>query len=162
MFIADFHIHSKYSRATSKDCVPELLELWARRKGLSLIGTGDFTHPAWREELKEKLVPAEEGLYRLKEEFCREDKIAGADFSPRFILSSEISSIYKKNGKVRKVHNVILLPGLEQAELEILLHHVREPRAAVDAPWENPVHPSEASRLSELGVSDIQIEEENR
>ncbi len=116
MFIADFHIHSKYSRATSKDCVPELLELWARRKGLSLIGTGDFTHPAWREELKEKLVPAEEGLYRLKEEFCREDKIAGADFSPRFILSSEISSIYKKNGKVRKVHNVILLPGLEQAE----------------------------------------------
>jgi uncharacterized protein (TIGR00375 family) len=116
MFIADFHIHSNYSRATSKDCVPELLELWARRKGLDLIGTGDFTHPAWREELKEKLVPAEDGLYTLKKEFRKEGAIANADFSPRFILSSEISSIYKKNGKVRKVHNLILLPRLEDAE----------------------------------------------
>ena len=68
MFTADFHIHSRYSRATSRDCVPEMLELWARRKGLELIGTGDFTHPAWREELRDKLLPAEEGLYRLKEE----------------------------------------------------------------------------------------------
>lgn len=53
MFIADFHIHSEYSRATSRECVPEALELWARRKGLGLIGTGDFSHPAWREELRE-------------------------------------------------------------------------------------------------------------
>lgn len=58
MFIADFHIHSKYSRATSRDCVPEMLELWARRKGIDVVGTADFTHPAWREELKEKLVPS--------------------------------------------------------------------------------------------------------
>lgn len=116
MFIADFHIHSKYSRATSKECVPELLELWARKKGLNLIGTGDFTHPAWREELKEKLVPSEDGLYMLKKEFQKEDAIVNADFRPRFILSSEISSIYKKNGKVRKVHNLILLPCLEDAE----------------------------------------------
>ena len=116
MFIADFHIHSKYSRATSKECIPELLELWARRKGLDLIGTGDFTHPAWREELKDKLVPSEDGLYVLKKEFHREEAIPNADFNPRFILSSEISSIYKKNGKVRKVHNVILLPRLEDAE----------------------------------------------
>ncbi|WP_222927527.1 endonuclease Q family protein [Biomaibacter acetigenes] len=57
MFIADFHIHSKYSRATSRECNPEMLEIWARRKGIGVIGTGDFTHPAWREELKEKLVP---------------------------------------------------------------------------------------------------------
>ena len=116
MFIADFHIHSRYSRATSRDCVPELLELWARRKGLGLIGTGDFTHPAWREELREKLVPAEEGLYTLKDEFRREEDAAYSALRPRFLVSGEISSIYKKNGKVRKVHNVILLPGLEAAE----------------------------------------------
>ncbi len=116
MFIADLHIHSKYSRATSKDCVPEMLELWARRKGLDLIGTGDFTHPAWREELSQKLEPAEEGLYRLKNELQIKEKIGGREIEPRFILSGEISSIYKKNGKVRKVHNVILLPSLEAAE----------------------------------------------
>jgi uncharacterized protein (TIGR00375 family) len=116
MFIADFHIHSKYSRATSRECIPEMLELWARRKGLELIGTGDFTHPAWREELKEKLAPGEEGLYTLKDDFRRESNIAGSNVKPRFMVSGEISSIYKKNGKVRKVHNLILLPGLEEAE----------------------------------------------
>ncbi|MCL2509197.1 MAG: UvrD-helicase domain-containing protein [Oscillospiraceae bacterium] len=116
MFIADFHIHSKYSRATSKDCVPEILDLWARRKGLNLIGTGDFTHAAWREELKEKLSLSEEGLYILKESFHQKDHLDSKDFQPRFIVSGEISSIYKKNGKVRKVHNLILLPSLETAE----------------------------------------------
>ncbi|MEA4847969.1 MAG: UvrD-helicase domain-containing protein [Clostridiaceae bacterium] len=116
MFIADLHIHSKYSRATSRECVPEMLELWARRKGLDLIGTGDFTHPAWREELKEKLVPSEEGLYTLKEDFRKPEDIAGGGSKPRFLMSGEISSIYKKNGKVRKIHNLILLPSLEAAE----------------------------------------------
>nr|WP_092074628.1 UvrD-helicase domain-containing protein [Dendrosporobacter quercicolus]NSL47588.1 UvrD-helicase domain-containing protein [Dendrosporobacter quercicolus DSM 1736]SDN06078.1 TIGR00375 family protein [Dendrosporobacter quercicolus] len=116
MFIADFHIHSKYSRATSKECVAEVLDFWARRKGIQVLGTGDFTHPAWREELKEKLIPAGEGLYALKAEFRREGKVAGTAFTPQFIVSGEISSIYKKNGRVRKVHNLILLPGLEQAE----------------------------------------------
>lgn len=116
MFIADFHIHSKYSRATSRECVPEILELWARRKGLDLIGTGDFTHALWREELKEKLVPAEDGLYALKDEYRLPDEQANAPGRPRFLVTGEISSIYKKNGKVRKVHNLILLPGLEAAE----------------------------------------------
>ena len=116
MFVADFHIHSRYSRATSKDCVPEMLELWARRKGLGLLGTGDFTHPAWREELREKLVPAEDGLYTLKDEFRRESDTAGTLPKPRFLVSGEISSIYKKDGKVRKIHNLILLPSLESAE----------------------------------------------
>ncbi len=116
MFIADFHIHSKYSRATSKDCVPKVLDLWARRKGLGLIGTGDFTHPAWRQELQEKLTPAEDGLYMLKRELRQPGDVAGPGLEPRFILSAEISSIYKKNGRVRKVHNLILLPSLEAAE----------------------------------------------
>lgn len=116
MVIADLHIHSKFSRATSRDSVPEALDLWARKKGIGLIGTGDFTHPAWREELREKLSPAEDGLYRLKEEYRQSDSTAGEPVSPRFVLTGEISSIYKKNGKTRKVHNVILLPGMEAAE----------------------------------------------
>jgi uncharacterized protein (TIGR00375 family) len=116
MFIADLHIHSKYSRATSSQCVPEVLELWARRKGLHLLGTGDFTHPKWREELREKLVPAEEGLYRLTEDARISEDNAYAGNEVRFIVSGEISCIYKKNGRVRKVHSVILLPGLEYAK----------------------------------------------
>ena len=114
--IADLHIHSRYSRATSKQGTPEYLDLWARKKGISILGTGDFTHPAWREELKEKLVSAEEGLYCLKQDFLLEESSSYGSQAPRFVLSGEISSIYKKNGKVRKVHNVILLPGLEDAE----------------------------------------------
>lgn len=114
--IADLHIHSRYSRATSKEGTPEILELWARKKGITLLGTGDFTHPVWREELKEKLTPAEGGVYKLKEEYILEDSEKYGGRQPRFVVSGEISSIYKKNGKVRKVHNVILLPGLEAAE----------------------------------------------
>lgn len=114
--IADLHIHSRYSRATSKEGTPEILELWARKKGITLLGTGDFTHPVWREELKEKLTPAEGGVYKLKKEYILEDSEKYGGRQPRFVVSGEISSIYKKNGKVRKVHNVILLPGLEAAE----------------------------------------------
>lgn len=115
-YIGDLHIHSRYSRATSKDCTPEHLDLWARRKGLHIVGTGDFTHPAWREELKEKLEPAEDGLYVLKDGYrIKEDPVPGGKI-PRFVVTGEISSIYKKNGKTRKVHSLILLPGLEDAE----------------------------------------------
>lgn len=114
--IADFHIHSRYARATSSQCVPEMLDFWARRKGLDLIGTGDFTHPAWREELRQKLIPAEDGLYRLKDEYRQNAFSAAERASVRFILSGEISSIYKKAEKVRKVHNVILLPSLFAAD----------------------------------------------
>ena len=109
--IADLHIHSRFSMATSKEGTPENLDFWARKKGISLIGTGDFTHPVWREELKERLVSEGNGLYRLKEE---SRKFPGE--GTRFVVSGEISSIYKKNGKTRKVHNVILLPGLEAAD----------------------------------------------
>ena len=117
MYIADLHIHSRYSRATSRDCTPEYLDLWARRKGIQIVGTGDFTHPAWREELREKLEPAEDGLYVLKEGYRIQDSTAAATMQPRFVVTGEISSIYKKKDKVRKVHSLILLPGLEDAEI---------------------------------------------
>ena len=68
MYIADLHIHSRFSRATSREGDLPHLDWWARRKGIGLVGTGDFTHPAWRAELREALVPAEEGLYRLRED----------------------------------------------------------------------------------------------
>ena len=116
LFIADLHIHSRYSRATSREGDPEHLEMWARRKGIGLLGTGDFTHPAWRKELKEKLVPAEEGFYTLRRELCLDSGLSSPADAPRFVVSGEISSIYKKNGRVRKVHNVILLSGLEEAD----------------------------------------------
>lgn len=117
MYIADLHIHSRYSRATSRDCTPEYLDLWARRKGIQIVGSGDFTHPAWREELKEKLEPAEEGLYTLKKEYRIEDDTVGDVMQPRFVITGEISSIYKKYDRVRKVHSLILLPGLEAADI---------------------------------------------
>ena len=82
--IADLHIHSRYSMATSKLGTPEYLDLWARKKGISLVGTGDFTHPAWREELKEKLVPAESGLYRLRDEYVLEPTFHRHSFPVKF------------------------------------------------------------------------------
>ena len=114
--IADLHIHSRFSMATSKECTPENLDFWARKKGISLIGTGDFTHPVWREELKERLVSEGNGLYRLRDEYVKEESRKFPGEGTRFVVSGEISSIYKKNGKTRKVHNVILLPSLEAAD----------------------------------------------
>jgi uncharacterized protein (TIGR00375 family) len=118
-FIADFHIHSHYSIATSKNLRPEYLDYWARLKGIQVVGTGDFTHPGWLKEMKEKLEPAEPGLFKLKDEY-KKDLFFKAPNTPdsgvRFILTSEISSIYKKYDKVRKVHNVILAPDFETVE----------------------------------------------
>ena len=119
--IADLHIHSRYSMATSKEGNLPTLELWASKKGIRLVGTGDFTHPAWRQEMWECLEEAEEGLYCLKEEYIKEEAQslpgeAGKNSPVHFVISGELSSIYKKNGKTRKVHNVILLPGLAEAE----------------------------------------------
>ena len=114
--IADLHIHSRFSMATSREGTPENLDFWARKKGISLIGTGDFTHPVWREELKERLVTEGNGLYRLRDEYVKEESRKFPGKGTRFVVSGEISSIYKKNGKTRKVHNVILLPSLEAAD----------------------------------------------
>ena len=102
--------------ATSKEGTPENLDFWARKKGISLIGTGDFTHPVWREELKERLVSEGNGLYRLRDAYVKEESRKFPGEGTRFVVSGEISSIYKKNGKTRKVHNVILLPSLEAAD----------------------------------------------
>ena len=114
--IADLHIHSRFSMATSKEGTPENLDFWARKKGISLIGTGDFTHPVWRGELKERLVSEGNGLYRLRDAYVKEESRKFPGEGTRFVVSGEISSIYKKNGKTRKVHNVILLPSLEAAD----------------------------------------------
>ena len=114
-FIADLHIHSHFSRATSKTLDPEHLALWAQKKGISVVGTGDFTHPGWVSELKDKLVEAENGLFKLRPDL---QKTVDAEVPPscpgpvHFLLSGEISCIYKKNGKTRKVHHLILMPDM--------------------------------------------------
>ena len=105
-FIADFHIHSKYSRATSKDMDLEALDKWAKIKGIKVLGTGDFTHPEWLKNLKEKLEPAEPGLFKLKKN----------DKGTRFILTAEISCIYSKNNRVRKIHIIVFAPSFEAVE----------------------------------------------
>lgn len=118
-FYADFHIHSKYSRATSKDLNFEALYLWAQLKGIQVVATGDFLHPAWLKEIKTKLEPAEQGLFRLKKEFVKkvEPQVpVSCHGEVRFILSVEISNIYKRLEAVRKVHNVVLAPSIEVAE----------------------------------------------
>jgi DNA helicase-2/ATP-dependent DNA helicase PcrA len=129
-FYADLHVHSRYSRATSKDCDLEHLALWARKKGLAVVATGDFTHPGWMAELRAKLVPAEPGLFRLKPEIEREvdgwlpepggaaagAAGAAAPDAVRFLLSVEISTIYKEGEKTRKVHHLIYVPEFEAAD----------------------------------------------
>ncbi len=118
-FYADVHIHSHYSRATSKNLNLEYLHLWAQLKGINVVGTGDFVHPLWLKELKQKLVPAEPGFFKLKEELAASlerqlpVKCTG---EVRFLLSCEISNIYKRMDKVRKVHNLIFAPSFEAAE----------------------------------------------
>jgi len=115
-FIADFHIHSHFSRATSRSLVPEDLFIWAQKKGITVIGTGDFTHAGWLSELEEKLEPAENGLYHLKPELQKAlaERVPRSCTSPvRFVLSGEISCIYKRGGRTRKVHDLILMPDFE-------------------------------------------------
>lgn len=117
-YYADLHVHSHHSRATSPGCTPEGLCRWAQLKGVGVCGTGDCTHPAWLAELREKFVEDGSGLYRLRPEIRSQ---ASADVPEacradvRFIVTGEISSIYARDGKTRKVHSVIVLPSLEAA-----------------------------------------------
>ncbi len=105
-FYADLHIHSKYSRATSKNSTLEELTAQAQKKGITMLGTGDFTHPAWFKEIREKLEPAGPGAYKLK----------GTTSPVRFVLSVEISTIYKKGEKTRKIHHIVFMPDINAAE----------------------------------------------
>jgi len=115
-FIADLHLHSRYSRATSRDFSPESTWRWAQLKGISVIGTGDFTHPQWLKELREKLKPEGNGLFSLKRALRTSDVPDSCRADVFFLLSSEISCIYSKGGKVRKIHSIVLAPGFRDAE----------------------------------------------
>ena len=115
-FIADLHIHSKYSRATAKNLDLEHLYIWAQKKGITVVGTGDFTHPEWFAELNAKLDPAEPGLFRLKPDIEKtlNDSVPASCQAPvRFVLSCEISNIYKKADRTRKNHNLVFFPDLD-------------------------------------------------
>ena len=105
-FIADLHIHSRYSRATSRDMEVDTLAVWAKRKGIKLMGTGDFTHPLYLLELKSKLIPSGGGLYTLKTD----------PEGTRFMLTTEVSNMYTQGGKGRRIHTLIFAPSLETAE----------------------------------------------
>ena len=117
-FYADLHIHSKHSRATSRDCDLEHLAWWALRKGVGVVGTGDFTHPVWFETLRSSLVPAEPGLYRLSGDVERAvvRRLPASCHGPvRFLLSVEIATIYKRAERTRKLHHLVYMPDLDAA-----------------------------------------------
>lgn len=105
--ITDWHLHSKYSRACSKDLTLENNALWCKKKGVNILGTSDFTHPAWFKDIKEKLVEAEPGMYRLK---------TGDHDEMRYMMTTEVSQIYKKNDQARRIHNIIMAPSIESVE----------------------------------------------
>ncbi len=115
---ADLHVHSRYSRATSPACTPEGLFRHAQLKGVGLVGTGDCTHPGWLSELSEKLIPDAPGLYALRPELraaAAADVPEACRAPVRFMITGEISSIYSRGGRVRKVHSLVWLPSLEAA-----------------------------------------------
>jgi uncharacterized protein (TIGR00375 family) len=105
-FISDLHIHSRYSRATSRDMELETLATWGKKKGITLLGTGDFTHPTYFAEIRSKLEPCEEGIYVLKR----------GERETKFMLTAEVSNIFSQGGKVRKVHTLIFAPSLSAVE----------------------------------------------
>ena len=117
-FTIDVHLHSRFARATSRDLNPSNLHKWSALKGVDVVGTGDYTHPEWFAELSEQLEPAEEGLYQLKaawREVVEQELPERCRREVRFMLSVEISTIYKKGDKTRKIHHVVILPTLESA-----------------------------------------------
>ena len=96
-FVADFHIHSRYSRACSKDLSVNELAKWAKLKGIGLLGTGDFTHPLWLQELEDALRPTGRGVFEAH----------GA----HFILTAEINTLFYKRGKAHNIHHVLFAPS---------------------------------------------------
>jgi DNA helicase II / ATP-dependent DNA helicase PcrA len=151
-FYADLHIHSKFSRACSRDCDLEHLAWWAGRKGIGVVGTGDFTHPAWREELGAKLVPDAPGLFRLRPELERavHETLPPACRTPvRFLLSSEISTIYKRDDRTRKVHHLLYASSLEAVD-EITRQLLRVGNLASDG---RPILGLDSRNLLEITLS---------
>jgi len=117
--IADLHVHSHFSRATSPNLTFEHLTRWAQLKGIQVVGTGDIAHPGWLQEMKQKLEPAEEGLFRLKPDDAAavQAQVPPACQGPvRFMLAGEISNIYKRGDKTRKIHNLVFAPSFEALE----------------------------------------------
>jgi DNA helicase-2/ATP-dependent DNA helicase PcrA len=119
--IVDLHIHSRFARACSKNLTLPNLVAWGRAKGIDVLATSDFTHPAWFAEISEKLEPAEPGLFRLRAQYAAEDGEGNYERAPappqgrdvRFVLSTEVSCIYKKDGKTRRIHLLVFMPRLE-------------------------------------------------
>lgn len=119
-YIADLHIHSHFSRATAKNLNIENIYIAAQLKGIKVVGSGDFTHPGWFSEIKKKLIPAEEGLFRLKDHIaktCDKEVPLICRAGVRFLLTAEISNIYKKRDKIRKNHNIVFLPTIKDVSL---------------------------------------------
>ena len=118
--IADLHLHSRYSIATGKEADLEHLDLWGRYKGVQVVGTGDCTHPEWLKEMAARLEPAAPGVYELKPGAALPLNLPGPYWervpAVRFVITGEVSAIYKKGGRVRKVHLLLFLPGLEAAQ----------------------------------------------
>ncbi len=131
--VADLHVHSHYSYATSRNLTLEGLARWAQLKGVHIVGTGDIAHPGWLQELRDKLEPAEEGLFRLRQDVA--DAVQAEVFPAcrgpvRFILGGEISTVYKRAGATRKIHHLIFAPSLEiVAKLQRALEQVGNIRA---------------------------------
>lgn len=120
IYFADLHVHSKYSRATSRDSDLVNLAAWASIKGIKVVATGDFTHPAWRQEILDSLEEDGTGLLRFRKSFRYSNNPTPSRYDlreVRFILNVEISSIYKKNGRVRKIHNLVFMPNMESMKI---------------------------------------------
>jgi len=118
-FVADLHVHSKFSRATAKNLDLENIYITAQLKGITVVATGDFTHPGWFSELRDKLIPAEDGLFCLRKEIaasCNRKVFGSCRREVRFILGTEICNVYKKEGFTRKNHNLVFVPDFETAE----------------------------------------------
>lgn len=127
-FVADLHIHSPYSRATSPTSTVAGLAAWAEVKGVKVVATGDVTHPYWLKELTDALEPAEPGLFRLKENMPVKSPLPDHHLKnnqTRFMLSAEVSCIYKRHGAVRKVHNLLYLPDFDS------VHRINTKLAAI-------------------------------
>ena len=111
--IADLHIHSRFSRAVSSQMAVPTISSWAKKKGIGLVATGDWTHPVWLRELKANLIEDNEGVYKLKELASSAYKTKRQNDKTRFLLSTEVSSIYSQGGKTRRIHALIFAPDFE-------------------------------------------------